>query len=264
MAKSPETLTLSPTKVDTFFGCKRLFYYKYIAEIPVAENKFFLIGNVAHAALENFHKILLVDEERDWKELLSEQFKKAAEKYRVFSKIRDGLIRKSDLIDIKFMLKNYLKYLNSSEEFPSAVSVEKLAKIVLDKDIVIWLKADRIDTLDGNGSFKVVDYKSGKPASQKDELASVQIPSYGMLVQQEFGKTKTILGEYIYLRYADSAKGIHAHEISEELIEKAKNKYRRVKQHLTKGGAYSQNFKYKYCNFCDYKRRCLQEEDDEL
>ena len=56
MAKDPSKLTLSPTKVDTFYGCRRLFLYNYLRPpFPQKDNKYFAIGNIAHKALELFH-----------------------------------------------------------------------------------------------------------------------------------------------------------------------------------------------------------------
>jgi RecB family exonuclease len=262
MGKDPTTLTLSPSKVDTFQGCRRLFKYRYIDQpfIP-EENKFFLIGNIAHKVLENLHKEQMSRPKFDWKKEMGRHFKAAIKSHNAYAKIRKGVITKSDLYDIKIMLSKYLKYLKK-DDIPNVFQVEKLAKITFD-GVTVWLKADRIDDL-GENSYRVIDYKSGKPSSKKDELASVQIPSYGIWLRQIMPDADYIKGQYLYLRYVDTRKGIHTYDISEEMMEEAKEKYLKVNQKLKNGCDFRQNFKYKYCRWCDFRRHCLEDENNGL
>lgn len=261
MAKDPTTLTLSPTKVDTFRGCRRLFKYTYIDQPhPLPENKWFLIGNMAHKVLEELHKKQLSGAKVNWKKDIGKFFKDAADEYHAFDKVAEGVITKSDLYDIKGMLSKYLKYLRNLDELPNVAHVEQLAKLTID-GVVVWLKADRIDQL-ADGAYKVVDYKSGKPKTKKAELESVQIPSYGLWLQSAFDDVDEIYGEYLYLRYVDSKKGIHTHAITEELMDKTREEYINVDRELKRGAGFVQNFKYKYCYSCDFKVHCLEDEND--
>jgi RecB family exonuclease len=262
MGKDPSKLTLSPSKVDTFYGCRRLFKYRYISPPFVPEeNRFFLIGNIAHKTLENLHKNQMDRPVYDWKKEMAQQFKSAIKTYDAYNKIKKGVITKSDLYDIKRMLSKYLKYLKVND-IPKVFQVEKLAKISFD-GVIVWLKADRIDEL-GENAYKVVDYKSGSPATKKDELASVQIPSYGLWLRKLVPDADEIKGQYLYLRYIDSRRGIHTYDISNDMMDLAREKYLNVNQKLKNGCDFKQNFKYKYCRYCDFRRHCLEDENNEL
>jgi len=262
MAKDPSTLTLSPTKVDTFNGCRRLFLYKYLKPPFVPEdNKYFLIGNIAHKVLEDLHKEQMQRPNYDHRKEIGRHFKAAIKSYKAYAKIKSGLITKEDLYSIKSMMDKYLKHLKKNA-VPNVFQVEKLAKITFD-GVVVWLKADRIDEI-ADGAYRVVDYKSGRPATKKDELASVQIPSYGIWLRQTLPDADQLEGQYLYLKYVDSKKGIHTYNISDEMMEAAKEKYVKVDQKLKNGCHFMQNFKYKYCRTCDFRQHCVEDDNDEF
>jgi CRISPR/Cas system-associated exonuclease Cas4 (RecB family) len=254
MAKDPKTLTLSPTKVDTFNGCKRLFLYKYIKQPFVPpENKFFLIGNVVHKALELYHKN---------NSPMGKCFKEAIAKYDAKRKLKKGIIENSDLWTIKHMLINYLNHLKQLPKAPKVHMVEELTKLDI-KGITVWLKADRIDLI-GKNRYKVIDYKSGKPMSKANELDSVQIHSYGILVRQKIHPKAKIYGDYFYLKFMDSKRGIHSHKITNKWMKEAIKQYVKVDKALKNGCKFTQNFKYKYCDLCEFRKLCLEDTNDDL
>ena len=160
------------------------------------------------------------------------------------------------------MLKYYLKHIKALPELPQVYMVEKLAKLRLG-NVVVWLKADRVDKL-GDNKYAIIDYKSGKPATKKAERASVQIPSYGLWVRQSINSDAALQGAYYYLKFMDTKKGIHEYEITDEWMEEAVEKYTAVDHELKNGCKFVQNFKYKYCGNCDFGRFCLEDESDDL
>jgi CRISPR/Cas system-associated exonuclease Cas4 (RecB family) len=264
---------LSPSKVDCFFGCKRLYLYRYLYKLPAEEKKHFFIGNVAHAALEFFHKkaqglTLVCDldgipgaaSNEVLKETLKDCWKGVFNKYECDKKLKSGFISKEDVLSIKEMMKKYLGFLQG-KKFPSVVKLEELHKIPLG-NFTIWMKADRIDSC-GNNTYKIVDYKtSQKPASEKDELGSVQIPTYGILVKSLFKNAETILGEYQYLRHLDS-KGVHLYTVTQDLVDNAVAKYREVASELSDSDiTFEKNRKYKFCRSCEYSAVCAMDECD--
>ncbi len=263
--KDPTKLTLSPTKVDTFFGCRRLFKYRYVSPPPVTivENKYFLIGNVAHWVLEHLYKdyLLLQTQDKSLSAVAGDIFKQSLAKHNAKKALKKGIIEKSDLYAIKDMIKRYLIHIKDYKNIPTVYSTEKLAKISIG-GAVVWLKADRVDQLSDN-AYKVVDYKSsGRPASKKDELNSVQIPSYGLWLQSVLGDDISVTGEYIYLRFADRKRGIHTYEITDDMMKEASDKYAFVDQELKNGCSFMQNFKYKYCRSCDFREYCVEDSND--
>lgn len=255
-------LTLSPTKVDTFYGCKRRFKYSYVNKpfVPV-ENKYFLIGNVIHKVLEEFHKVNPIDKS-EWKPLLNQIFKKTAATYKLKEKLGTK-ISYEDLESMKEMVKNYRRYLSSLEDLPQIHSIEKLSKLVFDKGIVCWMKSDRIDKI-GDSFYKVVDYKTGRPASNSDELSSVQIPSYGLLIRMTVDKDARIVGEYQYIKHLGTKSGVHKHIVTDDMMEAAKEKYVKVFEEIASGKCqFTQNFKYKYCGNCDFRSHCMRDKSND-
>jgi len=262
MAHSAASLTLSPTKVDVFFGCRRLFRYRFIAPpFTPPENRYFLIGNVAHRALETLHKEHLVTPISNWKKAMGQHFRDAAKSHNVDKKIATGVITKSDLFSIKDMMRKYLVHLDGLDAIPKVHKVEALKKINIG-GVVVWLKADRIDMIKDH-MYRVVDYKSGRPANRKDEQASVQIPSYGILVRQLIDKAAAIEGSYVYLKFLDTKNGVHNYKITDEWMDQATEQYVKVDKALKNGCDFKQNFKYKYCFTCDFKRHCLNDKDND-
>jgi CRISPR/Cas system-associated exonuclease Cas4 (RecB family) len=258
-------LTLSPSKVDTFMGCKRLYKYRYIS-VPFTppQNKYFVIGNIAHKALELYHKERFNDKIGrlgGWKRFMGECFKEAMKRENARKYLRDSTISKDDLLSIRDMLKNYVNHIKKTGA-PTVALVEKLAKVNIE-GIDVWLKADRVDSL-GEKEYKVVDYKSGRPSTKKGERESVQIPSYGLFIKQHVHKNPTnIFGEYCYIKHLDKKNGISAHEVTQEWMDDAASKYKSVYNEITSGKCkFRQNFKYKFCRFCDFKKYCLEDDDD--
>lgn len=264
MATNKKSLTLSPTKVDTFLGCRRLFKYKFLAPpFTPPQNRYFLIGNVAHKTLENFHRKQSLDSTpRDWRHLMGIVFKQAAVSNKVFDYIESGLINNGDLRNIKQMLINYIDYLIKQKQFPDVVSVEQLSKIQIGK-IGVWLKSDRIDAI-GKNRYRVIDYKSGNVPSKQDEINSMQLPSYGILVKQKYGKDAKIEGSYLYLKHLCGNDGVRTYDITEEWMQQAEEMYIKVSEEISRGCLFTQNFSYKYCRICDFKRYCRSDENDHL
>jgi ATP-dependent helicase/DNAse subunit B len=259
VAKNPAELNLGPSKLDVFQGCRRLFKYRYILELPQRENKYFLIGNIAHHALENFHKVAKPTDKLS--PLMLAAFKNSYINNHAQQNLNRRVISREDLFSVREMLSSYLKYVKT-KGFPNVYCLEKLAKLEIG-GATVWLKSDRVDKI-GDDTYRVIDYKSGKPATKKAELASVQLPSYGIWIRKKISKTAKIVGEYFYLKHLN-ASGVHSYEITDDMMAETEETYRKVSADLkNKDFQYTQNFNYKYCFSCDFKTRCLGDEEDGL
>lgn len=247
--------SLSPSKVDTFFGCKRLFLYRYITKpFTPPESKYFLIGNIVHKALEAFHKGIPDRDKEEWPKIMSKCFKDSFVSHNGFGSEERGLITRADTLSMKKMLKNYLKRQHSVKSLPEIIHIEKLFKIAIN-GIAVWGKADRVDR-DGDGAT-VVDYKTGsRPFTKKDIASSVQLGTYALWARKELGIEGDIYGEYIHVKLLDTPKGKQKFLISDEAMEKTKKKYTLVIKELKDGCKFEKNHKYKYCRTCEYKSFC--------
>lgn len=253
-------MRLSPSKVDCFFGCKRLFYYRYISKEKPKPSKYFLIGNVVHKTLELFHSKVHTIDRSKWSLLMKKAYKHTHKNYSIYDKLDTGFITEKDATNIKSMLQIYLNYIREKEKLPNTISAEKLFTVNLNS-LKITGKADRVDRT-ANG-IKIVDYKtSSRPTPKKEALKSVQLPVYGLWIVKgndiDYIDEK-IYGEYQYVRHLDKKSGIHTFEITGDMISNAIEKFTRVKFELDNGCKFEKNTDYKYCgrNKCDFYQQCV-------
>ena len=250
-------MKLSPSKVDCFLGCKRLYKYRYVEKpFTPKENKYFLIGNTVHKALELFHGKLPKAKREQVSKLMQACFKHAVKRYNVFAKEDSGLITRDDSLSMRNMLRAYATMIKDLDEFPNTVSLEKFFNVIMETSKVT-AKADRVDKIDDG--YKVIDYKTGQPLSKKDAKASVQLPTYGMWIKQDIDRDAKVYGEYVYVKHLGAKKGIDTFEITDEMIADAIEKYTTVAFNLKNGCKFTRNRDYKYCRICDFSSYCTKD-----
>ena len=251
---------LSPSKVDCFHGCQRLFYYRYLeSPFDVPQNKYFLIGNVAHKALELFHQNLK-GKPIDYGKLMSESFKKSYTKYSVDKQAAKGFLSQQEVQGIHNMLAGYLAHIKANGH-PWTMFIEKMFKTEVG-GITVRGKADRVDRIelgDEEPAIKIVDYKtSSKPLSKKQVARSVQLPTYAMWIREmdKIPDRIPIYGEYVYLKHMGTKQESKCYLITDEMFAEAIEKYTRVVFELTHSCKFVRNREYEYCRACDYGHHC--------
>ena len=256
-------ISLSASKVDCFLGCQRLFKMRYITKPFVPpENKYFVIGNISHKALELFYSRNFHQQPENFKLNLSACLKEAYKKYNVVEKLKKNEIVKKDIENIRTMMRGYLNVVLPTPA-PKVAYIEKSFHIDVD-DFMIAGKADRIDTV--NDDFVIIDYKTNSRAFTKKELEeSVQLPTYKLWLDRLYKESKPaykVFGEYVYLKLTTGKKWKSTFEITEDKVEAALEKYRGVKRQLNNNCSFKRNMNYKYCGpMCDYFSICRKEGD---
>ena len=249
---------LSASKVDTFYSCKRLFKYQYVKPpFPPPRKRVFVIGNIAHKALELLHKTLIEPGTHSCKDVMSKAFKSAAKQYSVEAKALG--MKKPDVLEIKSMLQAYLDEL-VQDNLPDVLHIEKYFKIKLD-NIVIAGKADRVDRL--GDALKVVDYKTSQtPLTTEEAFESVQLPTYALWLKhgEKFGGR--IIGEYVYLRHLGTKRARKTFTITKEHVADAVEKYHKVRWELDHNCKFIRNTRFKWCKYCEYRDFCMGGKDD--
>lgn len=242
-------------------GCPRLYGYRYVQKpfIP-PENKYFVIGNVAHKALELFYQKSYHTYADNYKEHLSECLKLAFQKNNVEEKLKKNEVCKRDIESIRTMMKSYLHNVLPKTN-PQVIYIEKSFYINVD-DISIAGKADRVDMKDGN--YVIVDYKTNSKAFSKKEIdESVQLPTYKIWLDSiNKEKNYKVFGEYVYLKLTSGKKWCSTFEITDDRVKDAVDKYKWVCQQLNNNKNFKRNLSYKYCGpMCDYFGICHKEGD---
>lgn len=252
-------MKLSPSKVDCFLGCRRLFKYRYLDKLKRPPSKYFTIGNVCHKVLELFYKKANLENKDRWKELMEKAFEHTAKNtYTVFEKKKTGFLQQADLDSMKKMLKDYLGLVVSNGGLPNIENMEKRFEIKLDQVVIVG-KADRVDKV--KDGFVIVDYKtSSRPMTKKEVAGSVQLPTYGLWMKQLHPEA-TICGKYVYLKKLNKKQKF---EITKEVMADAVEKYTRVKFSLENGCKMNRNSEYKYCFTCEHKQHCNNDKQDDF
>lgn len=258
MAEFGRRVNLSPTKVDTFFGCQRLFYYRYInPPYRPPETKPLYLGNVAHAVLQKFHEDIDTYMGSQG-ELMGECFRDVFDRYHAKEKLERGFITRQDLHDVRIMLKRYLHKYYKLQKTHNTFMLEKLINFKIG-GVPVSLKADRIEKT-GDHEFRVIDYKTSQtPPTDAEQLASVQVQSYGIMIRSLYDPKASVFGEYLYLRHLGRKAGVKSYEIDQKMMDAAAKKYQQVYDTISNGCKYFPNRKYKYCGLCDFKRVCVRD-----
>jgi len=249
---------LSPSKIDTFSDCPRLFYYRYIKKpIPEPPKKAFVIGNAVHMTLELFHSGKDLSSKA-----MSAAFKTAYNRY----KNEKPVLNRDDWFEIKDMIKKYLKY---GPKDGKVLSIEQFFSINFEGLVTINGKADRLDRDDKNNLY-IVDYKTSKSVYTKKEIEkSSQLPIYAYWAKHHFGifedfVPKNIYGVFVFVRHLDTKKGIKKVLITDFDFDKIKERVERMISCMKMGEksgskAFEPNEAFKWCGYCPYRLYCLQD-----
>lgn len=244
-------LSLSASKVDCYYNCPKLYYFRYIS-IPkkVEDNKYFAIGNIVHKILEDYHKNLIINE-FDRKKTVTELIKQLKNDTFLKKQLRNKIIQKNDIKSIGEMFKNYISYYKHTAKDQL---IEKFFKIDM-KDFIITGRADRVDLFDTHAN--IIDYKtSGKIFTQEEVFKSVQLPTYRIWIDHEYPNIyKKITGEYIFMLHLIKSPSIKF-TIDQYLVEECIDKYKNVAKCI-ENKDFPKNKSFKYCGkWCEYKNEC--------
>jgi len=251
---------LSASKIDTYLGCRRLFKYRYLAPPPIAvpKSKHFVIGNLAHKALELFHR------GNGAGELMTKSFREAYQLEGIPAHLDTMLLDRVDLLSVKEMLQKYLTWYRGHKQKDRIVSLEKYFTFELD-GIPISGKADRVDL--GKKHISIVDYKTNKqPYTKKDINESVQLQTYALWLRAKYQKARIlpIKGKYLFLRHLDSTRGVKQFAVTQEMLDEAREKYNAVHKALTGNFDFKRNSMYKYCLTCEFRNYCFTDDNNDL
>lgn len=183
---------LSVTALNSYLRDPQDFIENNLLRVPRAKPGPMAFGTAVHQTLERVYQAYLETGQRlSEKDLLAE-FEKALSK-EVLTETEFGLRLKHG----RKILANY--YQQTQDEEPDLVEVERLigygwSKAVLDDDIQLTGKLDRIDWIDRKKKLvRVIDYKTGKPRTKGDiEGTTKSVP----LSEREQNLPESIRGPY--------------------------------------------------------------------
>lgn len=244
-----------------FDKCPLQYKYAHILKIPSSEDKPSLtFGRVIHDALYNFLLPVIANnnmqadlfsstkKEGDLKSKLSE--KRLLELYKKFWKDEGyGSKQKRDEYWQKglALLKNFFNDLMSAN-LPEIYFLEKDFRFKF-QDFLVKGKIDRVDKI-GEGSFEIIDYKTGSGKYDLSADDKKQLVLYKMVAEASFG-IKVDKLSYYYLENSQKlsfeAKDKDIEKMEKWLVDSVAEI--RKKQFLPKPSSFT-------CDFCDFKGIC--------
>lgn len=151
---------LSVTALNNYLDCPWKFFYTNLIRLPRAKNKHQMYGTAIHSSLQTFFSEFRTDD--PGKNYLLEKFSHAIS--------REGLTD-SELSECLDKGKNSLSgYYDTyaSTWNRNVISEFNIPAVMIDKNIRLTGKIDKIEYLNGKNEVNVVDYKTGRPKSRNE------------------------------------------------------------------------------------------------
>lgn len=155
---------LSPTALDRFRGCPKLFWFLHVAgQRPEQQTSPVLTqGNAVHHALENFYGLPEVDRSPD---NLDRSLRSVWPSHRTSKTFAS---REEEAACGREALGLLADYANAFDLSRNPLAREQWLSYRLSNGIELYGKLDRID--DANGALDVIDYKTGRRMLDQDDL----------------------------------------------------------------------------------------------
>jgi CRISPR/Cas system-associated exonuclease Cas4 (RecB family) len=233
---------LSPSAFNVYIDCPLAFYFRYVAEIRIPDEK-----KLDSAALGKiFHKTMELIYKKNCENPIEKAFEE--EGYGDNLKTGEGMII---FKVISRMLKNMLEYDKNREEKFEVIGLEEEHCFEID-GIKIGGIIDRIDKI--GEKIRVVDYKTG--GRKKIENYEFQTYLYSRALSQKFAADK-ISSELIFvLESKINGEKIEYLSIKkEEFDEKFNEKFAEL---FSIEIPFSQCENYDFCKYCDYSEICAR------
>ncbi|MCH8275084.1 MAG: PD-(D/E)XK nuclease family protein [Armatimonadetes bacterium] len=210
MARKP---TISPTKITTYLACPVKYKWTYVdprGKWFMRAKSYYSFGSSLHSVLQRFH-----DEGDKGVQTKEQALAKLAENwvtagYATPEEAAEALAEGRELI---------AGYVDAQAERPPGIQTIFLEKQLRDDlgEFVLIGRVDRVDELE-DGSLEIIDYKSGRDATEPDELRDdIAMNCYQLLVRSKM-PGKRVLSTVIALRTQSSTTV----EPSEEEVEQFK------------------------------------------
>jgi DNA helicase-2/ATP-dependent DNA helicase PcrA len=246
--KPGEKLRLSASAIEDYEDCPLKFKFGHYLKIPTGPQAALTFGNIMHRSVRHYFELRAKGEASF--EAVRGFYESAWRKTGFEDEYQEQAYKKAGLEQ----LCAFVATQESSETLP--LSMESSFALDLGE---VWLEG-RIDQISplpkgGEGAVELVDYKTGKPRSQKDADKSLQLSIYALAAQEQM-KLKPLRLTFYYLTNNQTVHTV-----------RTENDLRTVKTEiLTVAGRIRQkHFPAApgfVCNFCHYRPVCPAHEEN--
>jgi DNA helicase II / ATP-dependent DNA helicase PcrA len=239
-----EKLQLSASAIETYENCPQKFNFSYHLKIPTGPQPALTFGNIMHQCVRQyFEQRQLGPVEGESLQAYFEQIWKDAgfeDEYQEQAYKKAGIEQ----------LRTFVKIHESSPTLPIGAE----AHFALDLgDIVLEGRIDQINPLPGR-AVELVDYKTGRPPSQKDADKSLQLSVYALAARDQMQLHPARLTFYS-LTNNQRVSTVRTPRDLENATRKIRQVAAQIRQQLF---APQPGF---VCKFCDYGMICPAHED---
>jgi DNA helicase-2/ATP-dependent DNA helicase PcrA len=249
--KSGEKLRLSASAIEDYEDCPLKFKFGHHLKIPTGPQAALTFGNIMHSSVRHYFELRAKGEAsfEAVKRFYESSWRKAGfeDEYQEQAYKQAGLEQ----------LRAFVEKQESSETLP--LSMESSFALDLGE---VWLEGriDQISPLvpharEGEGAVELVDYKTGRPRSQKDADKSLQLSVYALAAQEQM-KLRPVRLTFYCLTNNEPVHTVR----TERDLEAVKTEI------LTVAGLIRQNHFPAapgfVCKFCDYQPICPAHEEN--
>jgi len=174
-------LRLSATTIETYLECPMKFKFTHLCHIPTGPQAALTFGNIMHRSVRHYFK-LRKDGEVNFDEL--SQFYLGSWKSSGFEDLyQEETYRKSGLDQLR-------EFSECHNALPIADGVQMEVHFELPMgDVVLEGRIDQINPAEQRNPrlVQLIDYKTGRPRSQKDADKSLQLSVYALAARDQMG-----------------------------------------------------------------------------
>lgn len=253
--KGEKRFLFSYSKMSLYTECPLKYKFKYEDKLPEKPKYFFAFGQVMHEMLELFHKTAPAPSLPD---LINEFFtvwNRKSWQEKGYPNIEK---HEEDFLKGKNILEKYYEKHSSYAEIPFLIEYKTQVEIDGLNVIVI---ADKIEYI-GKGLIRIVDYKTGKPASRTPE----QLYLYQKICENDKNLIKIVSerkGENLDRITVDSLLYYYIEQLDEKVYKRAtEDEIKKFWQKALeiadniKSGKFEPTPSQRSCAFCDFKHYC--------
>jgi DNA helicase-2/ATP-dependent DNA helicase PcrA len=246
--KSGEKLRLSASAIEDYEDCPLKFKFGHHLKIPTGPQAALTFGNIMHRSVRHYFELRAKGEAsfEAVKGFYESSWRKAGfeDEYQEQAYKQAGLEQ----------LRAFVEKQESSETLP--LSMESSFALDLGE---VWLEG-RIDQISplakgGEGTVELVDYKTGKPRSQKDADKSLQLSVYALAAQEQM-KLRPVRLTFYYLTNNEPVHTVRTEQDLKAVKTEILTVAGRIRQnHFPAAPGF-------VCKFCDYQPICPAHEEN--
>jgi len=233
-------MSFSYSQIETFKTCPLKYGYRYVMNVPSIESHVANFGNSIHETLKEFYRALMAGSEKATFDFMMQLYAKNWIRGG-YENVEHEMLRKENGREI---LRNFYEA-NSPFAVPAFIERNFNLKV---GSYMLTGRIDRIDKL-SDGTYEVIDYKTGKSARTLDPIKKLQLYIYALACRDVFGIYASKLSFY----FLEDGEKVSITKGIEEL-DSVKDEVVGFIEEIKKSGFVPiPGF---YCRYCDYRIIC--------